>query len=58
VQSFLTFGTGCRCAVGVSMLPYTGRESVLSVVGLNVVAERKSLPFHHELIADCPAMFM
>jgi len=56
VQSFLAFGTGCRCAVGVSKLPYTGR--VLSVVGLNVVAKKISPPFLHELITDCPAMFM
>ena len=58
MQSFLAFGTGCSCAVGVSKLAYTGRESVLSTVGLNMVARRKSPPFHHELIADCPAMFM
>ena len=58
MQSFLAFGTGCRCAVGVSKLVYTGRESVLSVVGLNMVTKRKSSPFHHELITDCPAMFM
>jgi len=58
VQSFLAFGTGCRCAVGVSKLAYTGRESVVPIVGLNMVMKRKSPPFHHELIADCPAMFV